>query len=158
MLGKVKKALRIVYLYGTTLLAFAAVAAPGMIRADGVSTPFQQPKTLQNVAVAATSTLSMRITAYSSSPDETDNTPFTTANGTQVHDGVVASNVLPFGTKITIPKLFGDKIFTVEDRMAKRMKNVVDIWMSSKGQALLFGVRNANIVIIKDTNKEISER
>ena len=74
--------------------------------------------------------LFMKVTAYSSSPDETDNTPFITASGKTVRDGVVATNVLPFGTKIKIPSLFGDKIFTVEDRMHRRMKNVMDIWMA----------------------------
>ncbi len=92
--------------------------------------------------------LHMRITAYSSTPDQTDSTPFITANGTRVHDGVVATNLLPFGTKIEIPSLFGDKIFTVDDRTARRVKNTVDIWMSSTKQAIDFGVHYADIVVI----------
>ena len=155
LLEKARKAFRMGYCYGVAVLTFAATVAPGIIRADGVSTT---PQLVQNVAVTATTTLSMKITAYSSSPDETDSTPFTTANGTEVHDGVVATNALPLGTKITIPKLFGDKVFIVEDRMAERMKNVVDIWMSSKGQAIRFGAHRADIVILKDINKGISER
>ncbi len=95
----------------------------------------------------------MRITAYSSSPDETDDTPFTTAMGTQVRDGVVATNLLPFGTKIKIPELFGNKVFTVEDRMNRRMKDAIDIWMTSKQKALVFGVDNADIVILNKNTK-----
>jgi len=92
--------------------------------------------------------LYMRVTAYTSLPDETDSTPFITAMGTEVHDGVVATNILPFGTKIQIPALFGDKIFTVEDRMNRRMKNVLDIWMPTKTKALRFGVNYTSIVIV----------
>lgn len=44
------------------------------------------------------SVLAMRITAYASVPDETDSTPFITADGSHVADGIVASNILPFGT------------------------------------------------------------
>jgi 3D (Asp-Asp-Asp) domain-containing protein len=96
----------------------------------------------------APTVLSMRITAYASVVAETDNTPFITANGTYVHDGVVATNLLPFGTEIMIPSLFGNKVFTVDDRMAARFKNSVDIWMPSVGKALYFGVHYAQVVVI----------
>src|SRR3989338_6396754 len=36
------------------------------------------------------------VTAYSSSPDETDDTPFITASGGDVRDGVMAAYFLPF--------------------------------------------------------------
>ena len=38
------------------------------------------------------------VTSYSSTPDQTDDSPFVTANGTWVHDGTLAANFLPFGT------------------------------------------------------------
>lgn len=97
------------------------------------------------------STLSMRVTAYASVPDETDSTPFTTADGTHVATGIVASNILPFGTRIKIPALFGDEIFTVHDRMSPRIKNTIDIWMPSVKQALYFGAEHANIVVLGQT-------
>ncbi|MBI2036999.1 MAG: hypothetical protein HYT14_01400, partial [Candidatus Liptonbacteria bacterium] len=53
------------------------------------------------------------ITAYSSTPEETDSTPFITASGTHVRDGVVAANFLPFGTAVKIPELYGDRLFVV---------------------------------------------
>jgi 3D (Asp-Asp-Asp) domain-containing protein len=96
----------------------------------------------------APTVVGLRITAYASVPDETDSTPFITANGTYVHDGIVASNMLPFGTRIMIPSLFGKKVFTVEDRMAPRFSQDVDIWMPSVGKAVYFGVHYAQVVII----------
>lgn len=82
----------------------------------------------------------MVITAYSSTTAQTDSTPFTTASNTTVRDGIVANNLLPFGTKIRIPELYGDKIFVVEDRMNKRKGNYhLDVWLSSTSDAKEFG-------------------
>jgi len=95
-------------------------------------------------------TMQMTITAYSSSVLETDDTPFITASGTTTKNGVIASNLLPFGTKIRIPRLFGNKVFTVEDRMNKRMGDFqVDIWFPSHWQAKQFGIKYAYIETIK---------
>jgi 3D (Asp-Asp-Asp) domain-containing protein len=102
-------------------------------------------------------TLSLRITAYSSTPDQTDSTPFITANGTYVHDGIVATNLLPFGTKIEIPALFGDKILTVEDRMNVRYSKSVDIWMPSTAKALFFGVHYNTQVVVLSTSTADSD-
>jgi len=88
------------------------------------------------------------VTAYSSSPDETDDDPFITASGKFVRDGFAATNILPFGTKIKIPSLFGDKIFTIEDRMHYRKTNVVDIWMDSKEKALKFGAHYVEVIVL----------
>src|SRR3989344_4129167 len=89
------------------------------------------------------------ITAYSSTPDETDDTPFITASGQTVRDGIVATNLYPFGTKVMIPSLFGDKVFEVQDRMHKRKQNGVDVWMDGKSKALAFGAHKAEIHILK---------
>lgn len=88
------------------------------------------------------------VTAYSSTPEETDDTPFITASGKEVRDGIVAANFLPLGSKIQIPGAFGDKVFIVEDRMHPRKKNFVDIWMPSKELALKFGIKQAEIVLL----------
>lgn len=93
---------------------------------------------------------SVWVTAYTSTPEETDDTPFITAAMTNVRDGIVAANFLPFGTKIKIPKLFGEKIFTVEDRMHERKSNFVDIWMDSKNEAKEFGISKTEIVILAE--------
>jgi 3D (Asp-Asp-Asp) domain-containing protein len=89
------------------------------------------------------------LTAYSSTVEETDDTPFTTASNTIVRDGIVANNLLPFGTKIRIPEIFGDKTFVVEDRMHARKSDYhVDIWFSSHEQAEQFGARIAKVEVI----------
>jgi len=80
------------------------------------------------------------VTGYSSSYDETDNDPWITAYNTPVRDGIAASNILPFGTKIKIPELFGDKIFIIEDKMNPRYNENLDIWFPSKEAALKFGI------------------
>ncbi|MBI4709024.1 MAG: 3D domain-containing protein [Candidatus Portnoybacteria bacterium] len=88
------------------------------------------------------------VTAYSSTPDQTDSSPFITAKGTFVRDGIVACNFLAFGTKVRFPEMYGDKIFVVEDRMAKKNSHKIDIWMESRNEALQFGVRTLAVEIL----------
>lgn len=93
--------------------------------------------------------LIMLVTAYSSTPHETDNDPYITAAGTHVGPGIVANNILPLGTKIKIPELYGDKIFIVEDRMNPRKSGYqLDIWFPSYWQAKQFGVKKTYIEIV----------
>ncbi len=89
------------------------------------------------------------VTAYSSTPEETDDTPFITASGTEVRSGILAANFLPFGTKVRIPKLFGERVFIVEDRMHRRKENFVDVWMPSKKEAQKFGISKTEIVVLE---------
>src|SRR3989344_5544785 len=81
--------------------------------------------------------------AYSSTPDQTDASPFITASGTHVRHGIVASNFLPLGTKVRI----GDEDFIVEDRMNPRYNNVriIDIWMPSRAEAKEFGTKTLSV-------------
>ena len=87
-------------------------------------------------------------TAYSSTPDQTDSTPFTTASGKRVRDGFIAANFLKFGTKVQIPELYGDKVFVVEDRMHPRFNEYVDIWFPDRRSALKFGKKEVEIVVL----------
>ncbi|MBL7142352.1 MAG: 3D domain-containing protein [Candidatus Pacebacteria bacterium] len=88
------------------------------------------------------------ITAYSSTSWETDSTPFVTAAGTWVRDGVIANNYFSFGTQLKIPELFGEKVFVVEDRMNWRKDNYhIDIWFPSYWEAKEFGVKRTYIEI-----------
>jgi 3D (Asp-Asp-Asp) domain-containing protein len=104
-----------------------------------------------NEAKQAIKTIKVVITAYSSTPDQTDDTPFTTASGKQVADGIIANNMLPLGTKVRIPELYGDKVFTVEDRMNKRMGDYkFDIWFPEKQLAVNFGVKTAELEVLED--------
>jgi len=94
-------------------------------------------------------TMQVVITAYSSSPLETDDTPFVTAAGTLVKDGTVANNKYPLGTKIRIPGLYGDKIFVIEDRLHwSKGGYQVDIWFPSRQDALNFGAKRTYIEIL----------
>lgn len=92
--------------------------------------------------------MAVEVSAYSSTPDQTDDSPFITAKGTYVRDGIVAANFLPFGTRIKIPSVYGDKIFVVEDRMNKRYQRNVDIWMVDRQSAKNFGRKELLIEIV----------
>ena len=90
------------------------------------------------------------MTAYNSEPGQTDSTPFTTADGSTVRDGILAANFLPFGTKVRIPSLFGNRIFEVHDRMNPRYNLRADVWMANKSDARKFGLkRNVKIEVIE---------
>lgn len=89
------------------------------------------------------------ITAYSSTFDQTDSTPFITASGTYVRDGVVACNFLKFGTRVRFPQLYGEKIFVVEDRMAPRNSHKMDVWFVTRWQAKQFGVKKAKVEVLE---------
>lgn len=93
--------------------------------------------------------IKMIVTGYSSSPDETDSTPFITASGEKVRLGICANNLLPLHTKIRIPELFGDRIFTVEDRMnSNKSPYHIDIWFPNKKEALNFGAKFSYVEIL----------
>lgn len=92
--------------------------------------------------------INVLVTGYSSTPEQTDSTPFITASGKRVRGGIVATNLLPFGTKIRIPEIYGDKIFVVEDRMHARNSMNVDIWFPTYEQAKNFGVAKAHIEVL----------
>ncbi len=87
------------------------------------------------------------VTAYSSTVDQCDSSPFITASNTHVHDGTIACNFLPFGTKVIFPNQFGNKVFTVEDRMRDSWK--IDIWFETRQEALQFGKRTLEAVIVE---------
>ncbi len=93
-------------------------------------------------------------TAYSSTVDQTDDTPCITANGFDLcvnnKEEIIAINGLKFGTKVRIPDLYGDRVFTVADRMNARYGgNRIDIWMTNRDRAIDFGARQVEIEIVK---------
>jgi 3D (Asp-Asp-Asp) domain-containing protein len=103
---------------------------------------------IEEKKAAKTKKILVVITAYSSTVDQTDDTPFITANGTYVRDGIVANNMLPFGTKLTIPEIYGNKEFVVADRMnARKSSYHLDVWMPSQIEAINFGVKKAYIEV-----------
>ncbi|OGE94601.1 MAG: hypothetical protein A3B10_00360 [Candidatus Doudnabacteria bacterium RIFCSPLOWO2_01_FULL_44_21] len=99
----------------------------------------------------------VRATGYSSTPDQTDDTPFITAKGTRVRDGIIAANFhvngrrVPFGTLVRIPAIYGDRVFVVEDRMNSRYTNNIDIWFPERDLALQFGSKKVTIEIVEES-------
>jgi len=94
--------------------------------------------------------LAVVVTAYSSTIWQTDDTPFVTAAGTQVREGIIANNLLPFGTKVRLPEIYGEKIFVVEDRMnSKKGYYHVDIWFPSYWEAKNFGAKRTYIEVLE---------
>ncbi|WP_221089176.1 3D domain-containing protein [Deinococcus aquaedulcis] len=102
-----------------------------------------------------------RSTAYNSLPNQTDATPFITATGTRTRPGVIALSrdllrLFPYGTRVMIEDLSGrysnmlrGRVFIVEDTMAARKTNSVDIWMPTRTEALNWGARQIRITAIR---------
>lgn len=155
------------------LLTTICIGSAAQARADMFSTMVQgiqgfttpnQIASMRLDAVAATgiasstklasvkiTTLVLEVSAYSSTPDQTDDTPFITANGTYVTDGIVATNILPFGTTLKFTNcgnIPNDKIFRVADRMNKRYQKNIDVWYASTLDALKLGRRTCQIQVI----------
>ena len=135
-------------LVAAVLVMLNSLVPAVITKADNVKVQNSITGAVAGLTPGTFSILPMRVTAYASTPEETDDTPFVTANGTVVHEGIAASNMLPFGTKIKIPSLFGDKVFTIEDRMSPAFYRTIDIWMPSKNEAIVFGLNYASIVVL----------
>ena len=124
------------------------------ISAFRLETPNTQPEVNScevnscDVGPEAKKTFYITVTAYSSTPDQTDSTPFITANGSHVYDGTLAANFLPFGAKVRFPDYSGKKIYTVEDRMNRRFPNRADIWFETRTAALQFGKRQLKMEVL----------
>jgi 3D (Asp-Asp-Asp) domain-containing protein len=117
-----------------TIIALSILAVPLI---PGRVVHYQAP---EGMRVEAT------VTAYTSSKDETDEDPHTTASGTKVGKGTIACpERLKFGSKVQI----GDQVYTCLDRMNKRYrsKEVYDIWVESKGEAYKWGKRELTILV-----------
>ncbi len=140
---------------GTLSSVIVSNAAPA---SEGAETVLSEEATLLNESPITISqvdadtdvqrVVTTTVTAYSSEVAQTDDTPYVTASGTRVRDGVVAANWLPIGTKVRIPDLFGEQVFIVEDRMNSRHTNRLDVWFPTRAEAVQFGARKAQIEIL----------
>ena len=88
----------------------------------------------------------LTLTAYNSLVGQTDYEPCIAASGKDLcahnQENIIAINGLPFGTHVRFPELFGDKIFTVEDRMNSRYGPYrADVWLKDLANAKDFGVK-----------------
>ena len=86
------------------------------------------------------------VTGYTSSVDETDDTPFLTASGETTRHGIVACpSRFEFGTVIEIE---GTR-YECKDRMNKRYRdqNRFDIWFETKTEARNWGVKEVVVAV-----------
>lgn len=139
-----------------------AVAVAGVIQTsaavhtksayDGVTFPTAESRN-------ALRTMYVVATAYSSEAAQTDDTPCMPAMwGFDLCEyyekyGIadsIAANDLPLGTQVRFPELYGDKVFTVRDRMNKRYtgKSRIDFWLTEKSEAIEFGVKRIKMEIL----------
>ena len=93
----------------------------------------------------------MRVTCYSLVEFVSDGI---TASGKEVEYGMVASNVLPFGTRVKIEG-FGDKVFVVEDRfMTGWTRADLDIYfgdgLKAYKECVEWGKRDLNVLILQE--------
>lgn len=128
-------------LVGIAWLAFLFFAST----ASSSVTYYRAPEPLKEVepqhkVVVAT------ITAYTSSVDETDDTPFITASGARTGKGTLACPPkYKFGTKI----LIHGKEYTCLDRMNRRYHDQerFDMWVETKTEAFNWGIRKIEVKI-----------
>lgn len=86
-----------------------------------------------------------KVTMYNSVPEQTDDTPFITASGETVRDGIVANNCLDFGTQVMID----GKVYEVQDRKNSRYGcEWFDIWSRSVDEALEYGVQEHQVSVV----------
>jgi len=158
---RIQRALGVVLLAAGGLLLGFRPAPPGPAPAPGVSVPGGIPAWSLSVVPAAVASRAPRelfripvvITGYSSTVDQTDDTPFLTAANTRVRRGVIAlSRDLLREFTPGAPFAFGDVLevegvgtFKVEDTMAERYRQRADIWFSTRAAARQWGRRDLKV-------------
>jgi 3D (Asp-Asp-Asp) domain-containing protein len=147
------------YTHGATYVLIAAVFAVSALLPNASEASAQlidentfiEAETAHSFPVSgdreASREMKLVVTAYSSEPWQTDSTPFNTADGTYVRDGLIAANFLPLGTRVKFPELYGDKEFIVKDRMNARYWYRADIWMAETPMARQFGAQYTTMEI-----------
>lgn len=110
--------------------------------------------------------LGITVTAYSSTVDQCDDTPFQTASMTTVRPGIIAlSRDLIRRYNPEAPFSYGDEVFvegygkfTVEDTMNKRYSRRADIWFPSRSEARHFGKKSLTISMVRPGGSVDSDR
>ncbi|MBI4022439.1 MAG: 3D domain-containing protein [Candidatus Andersenbacteria bacterium] len=138
--------LPLVFVRDQTLADRAIVGIEAWPPERTVAALLQSPSLAVRLSLAEGSVVRVLATAYSSTIDQTDASPFITASGTHVGPGVVAANFLPFGTRVRV----GQQMYTVWDRLNERYNEmyIIDIWQPSRMQAIAFGARVVEMEIV----------
>ena len=107
----------------------------------------------ENKGLTVKSVSYRHVTAYNSEIGQTDDSPCITANSFNLCkygvEDTVAANFLPFGAKVKMPDIFGDRVFIVRDRMNSRYPNRLDVWMKNRQSAMKFGIKIVKVEIIE---------
>lgn len=120
---------------------------------SGVITNIQTPQFPEIGERMPIRTIWVVSTSYSSDPKQTDSTPCLPAMNydlcASAEEGIVdsiAANFLKLGTKVRFPDLYGDKIFTVRDRMNARYNgsNRIDVYSAVLDE-------NGNLDVVSST-------
>ena len=108
-------------------------------------------------------TLQTTMSAYSSTEDQTDDTPRITATGQEVREGIIAvspdllETQLPYGTKVKVINLRSDEqgcggfdtgVLEVQDTMGADKTNQVDLWLPTREAALEWGKCTVTLEVI----------
>jgi 3D (Asp-Asp-Asp) domain-containing protein len=149
-------------------LSFRSAAETSFLR-QTLGESLQQQEQLEEALLDAGSyihtgrhvTVKVLATGYSSTPFQTDSTPFITAHNTPTREGVLAmSRDLLRNYTADAPFTFGDRVhidgvgdFLVEDSMNARWQRRVDIWFPSKMEARRFGVHDVYLTAIVGESK-----
>ena len=127
---------------------------------EPVDTPEILAVTVQDIVPKQTTQKILTVTAYNSVPEQTDDTPFIAAWMDKLEPGMrivavsrdLEKEGLTRGSKIYIEGL-GE--FEVLDRMNKRWKNRVDIWMEEDtSKARKFGKKELLVTWVVSENKK----
>lgn len=106
-----------------------------------------------NPVIVAVLLSTCTVTSYRSVPSQTDDSPYYTSIGEHVNpNGVAVSQDLLKSKKVH----YGDVLYIegvgfkhVNDCMAARHRNAVDVWVETYDQEKKFGVKRKQIWIIK---------
>lgn len=103
-------------------------------------------------AKSGTRSRTLAVTAYTASPDETDDAPVLTASNRPVRLGTVAvsqdlyKNGWSFGKKVYIDSL---GVYEINDLVGSQHKRRIDVFMNDKGKALRFGIQSRKITLLE---------
>lgn len=93
----------------------------------------------------------LTVTAYSPTRDQCDDTPFVTASNNRVREGICAvsrdlySKGWGFGKRVFVE---GHGVFVIDDLMGQRAEQQIDIFMRDRDQALEFGRRQLEVMLL----------
>lgn len=142
-------------IWGASIICLSLVILVGAFLILGSLVAPARPLGIKDVLKGYSSIGIREITAYNCVPAQTDAEPDIGAGGRVAINGKptgkwYACNFLRFGTRIIIPSITGDIIWTCRDRTAKKCGHRVDL-LYPIGQSI--GLRRAEVFIVEGGKK-----